>query len=336
MDKKSVSFLFVGLLCGTLAASIGFAFGLSRSGQSEHHTVLRLAHALPETHPVHAGILHMKERLTELSGGSVELKIIPNGLLGNETACLEQVQKGTLDITKISTAPMEAFVPAMQVFGLPYIFRDHDHYWRTLDGRIGQELLLAGQDKGLRGLCYFDAGTRNFYTTTKPVLSPDDLVGMKIRVQRSDVAMQMISTLGGSPTPIPWNELYTALQQGMVDGAENNPPSYIQSHHYEVAKHFVFNKHTRVPDILVINAERYEALPTEVQTWLTQAAQEASVFQRNLWKTKSKEAIEFAESQGVAIYTPDLDPFIEKVTPMYDAIENESVKITLERIRGVE
>ncbi len=340
MDRRALSFLVVGVLLGAVAASIGYAFGVGGSGGGGGGagalTVLRLAHALPETHPVHAGMVRMKERVAEVSGGTVEIQIIPNGLLGNETALLEQVQKGTVDITKTSTAPMEAFVPAMKVFGLPYLFRDRGHFWRVLDGDVGREMLATGAAKGLRGLCYFDAGSRNFYTTERPVLTPEDLVGMKIRVQRSDVAMEMVRRLGGSPTPIPWGELYTALQQGMVDGAENNPPSYVQNNHYEVAKHFVFNEHTRVPDIVIMNASTFERLPGEVRGWLVEAAADASVYQRELWEAASDAAIAEAEAAGVSVYRPELSAFVEKLRPMLEEEADPVVREMVSRIGEVE
>jgi tripartite ATP-independent transporter DctP family solute receptor len=154
-------------------------------------------------------------------------------------------------MTKTSAAPMEGFVPEMAIFGIPYVFRDNDHCWRVLESEIGRQLLAAGQSVGLHGLCYYDAGSRSFYTIDRPILVPDDLRGLKIRVQQSKTAMDMVEALGGSPTPIPWGELYTALQQRMVDGAENNPPSFHSNRHFEVCKHLSLDEHTIVPDILV-------------------------------------------------------------------------------------
>ena len=193
MDTKAISFLVVGMLVGALSASIGFAFGLAKlqgqpaiDGTSTKARVLTLAHTLPQSHPVHAGILHFQERLKELSGGQLDLRIYPDSQLGGETKCIELVQQGGLDMTKTSAAPMEAFVPEMSFFGLPYVFRDREHYWTVLDGEIGHQLLLSGQSSHLLGICYFDAGSRSFYTKTRPVLSPSDLQGMKIRVMNSE------------------------------------------------------------------------------------------------------------------------------------------------------
>ena len=136
----------------------------------------------------------------------------------------------------------------MKVFGLPYLFESEDHLWQTLNGEIGEKLLVCADDSGLHGLCYYDAGSRNFYTKGRMIRTPDDLRGMKIRVQSSPVAIKMVAVLGGSPTPIAWGELYSALAQGVVDGAENNPPSFVSNKHSEVCKFFSLDAHTRVPE----------------------------------------------------------------------------------------
>ncbi|MGA1196453.1 MAG: TRAP transporter substrate-binding protein, partial [Candidatus Latescibacterota bacterium] len=267
--SKSVSMFVVGLLTGVLLATGVFALfvrGQNLAGQeSGQHIVLKLGHSLDTSHPVHAGMVYMAQELAKKSGVSVVLEIYPNGQLGSETECIEQLQRGALAMTKTSAAPMEGFIPEMGVFGIPYIFRDADHYWRVLEGPIGKELALAGEAVGLRGLCYYDAGSRSFYTTNTPVLSPDDLTGLKIRVMKSKTMMDMVDALGGSPTPIPWGELYTALQQKMVDGAENNLPSFYTNRHFEVARHFSIDEHSRVPDILLMSSEVWKRLPVYVQ-----------------------------------------------------------------------
>ena len=243
MDRKAFSFLALGTVVGALICAVIF-IGVIRSertggaGGGGHHVVLKLGHSLDQTHPVHAGMVYMGERLTALSGGTMELQIFPNGQLGSESEMIEQLQRGALPLVKTSAAAMEGFVPEMAVFGLPYLFRNDDHYWNVLNGPIGHDLLAAGAPVGIHGVCYYDSGSRSFYTIKAPVKTPADVAGLKVRVLPSRMAMDMISTLGGAPTPIPWGELYTALQQGMVDGAENNPPSLLTSRHYEVAKHF--------------------------------------------------------------------------------------------------
>jgi TRAP-type C4-dicarboxylate transport system substrate-binding protein len=158
---------------------------------------------------------------------------------------------------------------------MPYLFRDDDHYWKTLLGDVGAEILQAGENQGVVGICYYDSGSRSFYTLTKPILKPEDVREMKLRVLPSKTAHDMITTLGGGPTPIPFGELYTALQQGMIDGAENNPPSLFTSRHYEVAKHYSLDEHTRVPDVVIFSKKIWDGLDPQVQRWIAEAANDS-------------------------------------------------------------
>jgi tripartite ATP-independent transporter DctP family solute receptor len=238
-------------------------------------------------------------------------------------------------MTKTSTASLENFLAEMAVFGLPYLFRDATHYWDVLTSDIGRELLEAMQVKDLRGLCYYDSGSRNFYTKDKPILTPDDLKGLKIRVMNSRTAMDMVKALGAAPTPIAWGELYTALAQGAVDGAENNPPSFTTNKHYEICRHFSKDGHTMIPDVLIISTKVWQGLDPQVQKWVQQAADESSVFQRKLWKEKTIQSLEEAKADGVTIYEVDKSLFAEKVKPMYDAIENEKIKDLVARMRAI-
>ena len=160
-------------------------------------------------------------------------------------------------MNKVSASPLESFVPAMQVFSLPYVFRDRGYYYRALDSAVGKELLASTEVARIRGMGYYDSGSRSFYMVDKPVETPDDIKGQKIRVMKSQTAVKMISALGGSATPISWGELYTALQQGVVDGAENNPPSFYLSGHYEVCKYYALSEHTSVPDMLLISSRSW-------------------------------------------------------------------------------
>ena len=174
---------------------------------------------------------------------------------------LELLQIGSLGMTKVSSSVLEQFVPAFRVFGLPYLFRDDAHRFAVLEGPVGRQLLLAGEAVWLRGLTYYDAGTRSFYTTRRAIERPRDLSGLKIRTQESASAIRMINLLGGAATPISFGELYTALQQGIVDGAENNPPSYHTSRHYEVARFYSLDEHTAVPDVLLVSTVVWEERP---------------------------------------------------------------------------
>src|SRR5690606_3302501 len=225
---------------------------------------------------------------------------------------------GSLDMTKVSAGVMENFAPKMKVFGLPFLFRDREHSFKVLDGPIGQELLDEATQFWLKGLCYYDAGSRSFYTKDHPIKTPEDLKGQKIRVMESATSMAMVQSLGGSPTPIAWGELYTALQQGVVDGAENNPPSFYLSRHYEVCKYYSIDEHTMLPDILVVGTHLWDKLTPQEQKWLQEAATRSVEDQRELWANSEKEALDAVKEAGVQINYPDKAPFIEAVQNIYD------------------
>src|SRR5660397_69127 len=212
-------------------------------------------------------MVFMADRLKEKSNGTVLIDIYPNQQLGSERECLELLQIGSLGMTKVSTAVIENFVPSLKVFGLPFLFRDREHRFKVLEGELGEGFLDASLGQRLKGLTYYDSGTRNFYSKT-PIESPEDLKGLKIRVQESITAMNLVKSFGGSPTPIAWGELYTALQQGIVDGAENNLPSFYLSRHYEVCKYLTMDEHTAIPDELLISTLVWNKLSLKEQQWL--------------------------------------------------------------------
>jgi tripartite ATP-independent transporter DctP family solute receptor len=341
--NKTVSLLAVGFLAGIVAAAAVFAW----LGQRARATtpggvdrVLRVAHALPTSHPVHRGIEMMARRAGELSGGRLRLEVFPGEQLGNEVQCLEQVQAGTLAITKVSAAAVGNFVSTYKVFGLPYLFRDDPHFWRVLDSSTGTELLQIiavgndGRPSGLTGLCFYDAGSRNFYSKV-PILTPQDLRGKKIRVMNDPVAMEMIQAMGGAATPIPWGELYTALQQGVVDAAENNPPSLLSSRHYEVCKFFTLNHHTRIPDVLVISSRVWNRLSPQEQEWIKQAAEESSEFQRRLWAEESDKAIQELKRAGVDVREVDPEPFRAASRSVLDKYSEGKILELVHRIQAV-
>jgi len=283
---------------------------------------LKLAHGLDVTHPVHKGMEYMAQKVAEKSNGELLIEIYPSQQLGTERQCLELLQIGSLAMTKVSAAVMENFSPNIQILSLPYIFKDREHAYKVLDGPIGKELLEEGQKYWLRGLTYFDAGHRSFYTK-EPVRSPEDLKGMKIRVQESVSAMNLVRSLEGAPTPISWGELYTALQQGVVDGAENNPPSFYLSRHYEVCKYYTLNEHTAVPDILVISTVAWNGLSDQEKQWLEEAAEEATTYQRKLWQEAEQEALEAVQAAGVEIIRPDKSKFAEKTAKLFESYQDK-------------
>lgn len=284
---------------------------------------IKLAHSLDMAHSVHIAMEYMAERVAEKSNGKLRIDIYPGGQLGSERETLELLQIGSIGMTKVSAATMENFAPSFKVFSLPYIFKDKDHLFRVIDGEIGKELLSKGEEFWLHGLTYYDAGSRSFYTVNKPVNDPTDLRGMKIRVLASNTAVNMIQAFGGSATPISWGELYTALQQGVVDGAENNPPSFYLSRHYEVAKNYTLDEHTMIPDVLLISSHIWKDLTPEEKQWIQEAADESAVHQRELWAEAEEDALEAVEKAGVEIIIPDKKSFADKVEPMYDNYKSE-------------
>lgn len=299
-------------------------------------TVLKLAHSLDIEHPVHHALVFLAKRVKEKSDGRMRIDIYPTEQLGSERDCIEHVQLGILAMTKTSSGPMEGFVPAIRVFGLPYLFRDSNHMWKVFNGPIGQELLAAGEGKGLRGLCFYDAGARSFYTTEKPIETPADLAGLKIRVLKSEMSMRMIRAMGGSPTPIDWGELYTSLQQGVVDGAENNPPSYYTSRHYEITKYYSLDEHLRLPDMLVISPRIWRGLSSEAQKILTEAVAESVAYERELWAKMEEKALAEVKKSGVTIIRPDKKAFHDKVQSLWAEFEGTEVGELAKRIQAVE
>ncbi len=288
-------------------------------GAVDDTVVLRLGHGLDSSHPVHGGMERMAELVEEKSEGNMRIVIYPNEQLGTEREALELLQIGSLDITKVSAAVMESFTPVFTIFSVPFLFIDDDHMYAVLDGPIGQQILDAARPYRIKGLCYYDAGTRSFYTTNRPIHAPEDLEGLSIRVQESASAIRMVNTLGGSATPVSWGELYTALQQGVVDGAENNPPSFYLSRHYEVSQYYTLNEHTAVPDVLVISSHTWDHVLNEEQRDIVEeAALESVPYQRELWREASEEALRAVEAAGVEIIHPDREPFMEASQPYYD------------------
>ena len=307
-------------------------FLLSACQQPNSVLALKLGHSLDVGHSVHKAMVHMADRLAVYSGGTMRIDIYPSSQLGSERELIELLQVGSLAMTKVSTSPLESFVPEMKVFSIPYVFRDADHFWSVLESDIGKALLDKPLRVRLKGLGYYDAGSRSFYTTKNPILTPDDLKGLKIRVQKSQTSVQMIAALGGAATPISFGELYTALQQGVVDGAENNAPSFYLSRHYEVCKYYVLDEHTAVPDILLMSEHIWYSLNDEQQQWLQLAVKDSVQFQRELWQQATQEALQALEENGVNIIVPDKTPFVEAVQPMHRQYEEGAVGGIIEQI----
>ena len=285
--------------------------------------IIRLAHSLDVQHPVHNAMVFLGNRLEEKSDGKIRIQLYPSGQLGGERECLELLQIGSLDITKVSAAVLENFIEEYKVLSIPYIFRDRQHSYDVFDGPIGTSLLLKGDRFRLRGLTFYDAGSRSFYTKQKAIKDPHDLQGLKIRVQKSNMAVSMVNALGGAPTPISWGELYTALQQGVVDGAENNLPSFYTSKHYEVCKYYTLDEHTTVPDVLLIGLDTWERLNDQEKEWLKEAAAESTLEQRKLWAESEEESLNEIKKAGVEIIYPDKTPFAEQTDKIIELFNDK-------------
>lgn len=285
--------------------------------------MMYLAHTLPQSHPVHKGILEFKKALKQKSGGKMDIKIFPDGQLGSEREVLELLQIGSVAVAKVSAATLSNFVPEYHILGIPYLFRNKQHQFDVLESEIGKSILEKGSKFWLRGLCYYDAGSRSFYTSNKAIRTPEDLKGLKIRVMNNQMAINMVNSLGGSATPMSFGELYTAIQQGVVDGAENNPPSFVSSNHYEISKYYTLDQHSSVPDVLLIGTKYWDKLSGEEKVWVQEAANESSQAQKVFWNNSVNESMAIIKKAGVEVIIPEKALFEEKSKFVLETYEKE-------------
>ncbi len=315
------SFIFVFIVF-TLIMNFGCR-GKGKTVKGEIN--LKLGHALDINHPVHKAMEFWADTLKKATDGRIIIKIYPGGQLGGEKELIEQLQMGTLDITKVSSAGLEAFVPQMKVLGMPYLFKSKEHKWTVLNSPVGKELLAAGLDRGLVGIGYYEAGERSFYTKHGFIKTPADLKNLKIRVIKSPMAINLLKTLGASPTPISWGELYTALQQGTVDGAENNPPSFVSARHYEVCKYYSLDKHTSPMDVVLAGRKAWDKLSEADKAIMIKTFDISVEYQKKLWAEVVKENFALLDSVGVKVIVPDQAPFLKAVQPMYEEYAKDEV-----------
>lgn len=307
---------------------------ITSCGELDNTKIIRLGHGLSTTHSVHQAMEYMDSILRIKSNGKMKIQIYPSEQLGTERQCLELLQIGSLDMTKVSTGSLENFSPNIKVFGLPFLFRDREHSYSVLDGPIGKDLLSGTEKYWLKGLAYYDAGARSFYSKDKKINNPKDLEGLKIRVMESKTAFDMVKALGGSPTPISFGELYTSLQQGVVDGAENNLPSFYLSRHYEVCKFYTLDEHTVLPDVLLMSTHMWDSLSDQEKKWLGQAVKESVTEQRKLWIESEKKSLDAVKKAGVEIIIPDKTLFSEKSKHILESYRDDKILYEfIERIK---
>ncbi len=306
------------------------------AGLAAQAKTLKLNHNNPPDHPLHKSMEFMGERLDALTNGDLKIRVYGNAQLGTQRESMELLQNGSLDMARSNASELEAFEESYSALNLPYIFTSDDHYYDVLKGEIGDDILASSRDKGFVGVAYYVEGARSFYAN-KEINSPADLKGMKIRVQPSPSAIRMVELLGGSPTPIAWGELYSALQQGVVDGAENNPLALTSARHGEVSKVYSNDGHTMIPSVVLISTQTFDGLSDEHKAALNQAAKESMDFHREQWNKQVDEAKATAMADlGVTFVEVDKGPFIEAVLPMHEeaAANSERVGDLISRIKA--
>jgi len=307
---------------------------LSVSVIAKNPIVLRLAENQPENNPVTAADRYFAELVKEKTDGNVIVEVYPGAVLGEEVDSIQQTRAGVIAMARVNTVPLAQFIPEVGVFTLPYIFANTDHKWEVLDGPIGNSILESFEKAGLVGLNYYEAGSRNFYTTKKPIKSLADLKGQKIRVQPSEISIKMVELLGGAPTPLSYGEVYSALQTGVIDGAENDFVSYYTSSHYEVAKYYTLDGHLSPPAVTIMNKAIFYGLPEEYQQAILEAAKEAQSFEIEEMLAFEEESKEKVVAAGTQIFEVDVVEFQEAVEPIYDMYPEYSEII--EQIRSLQ
>jgi tripartite ATP-independent transporter DctP family solute receptor len=323
------------MLCGAFAG-----LALCGAAAAQDAMVLKSADVHPVGYPTVAAVEAMGAKLAEGTGGRLSIEVYPSMQLGGEKEFLEQAQVGALAMARVSVGVMGPIVPELDVFNLPYVFRDVDHMHAVIDGEIGEELLQKITDHptaGLVGLAWMDAGTRNVYNSERPIVVMEDLQGLKIRTMGNPMFVDMMNAMGGNGVAMGFDQLINALQTGVVDGAENNYPSYSTGQHYNYAKYYSTTEHLMIPEILVFSKRVWETLSPEDQALIRTLAQEAQLEQRALWMAKEEEAIADMQAHGVEIVTispEEKERFQAAMAPVWEKYGAAHAAM-LERIQAV-
>lgn len=308
----------------TLAAALLASVAFAGAAFAECELTLKSSDTHPDGYPTVDAVRHMGELLKERSAGRICVEVFHSAQLGEEKDTIEQTKFGVIDFNRVSMGPFNNIIEETKVVSLPFIFRSTDHMHRVMDGPIGDEILAAFEPHGFVGLAYYDGGSRSFYNKQKPITSVADLAGMKMRVMQSDVFVDMMTALGANATPMPYGEVYSGIQTGVIDGAENNWPSFESSGHYEVAGYYTLNEHLIVPEVLVMSKANFDKLSAEDQALVKQAAQDSIPVNRELWAAREKLSEEKVRAAGVEVITDiDKTPFIEAMVPVYEKHANK-------------
>ena len=316
-------------------ALFAMIFSLVSYAGNQEKIILRAVHNQNVEHPAHKAMIFMGARLETLTSGQLTLKVYPNGILGAQRESIELLKTGAIDIARSNTNEMEAFHSLYGAFNLPYLFRDLAHYYQVIEGDIGQKILGSSMNKGFFGLAFYDAGARSFYGK-KPIQTPADIKGQKLRVQPGHTSIKMAQLMGASPVPIDLGELYTAIQQGLVMGAENNVTTFVLTQHGEVARYYSSSRHSRIPDVLLISSKTWEKLTPAQQRIVQQVASESALEMKKLWAESEARNIDAAKRMGVKFVETDRAAFARTVEPLYQQMKQRKpdVYAVVEQIRS--
>lgn len=307
------------------------------TGTAGAQTVLRSSDTHPDGYPTVEAVEYFGELVKERTGGRYAVEVYHSAQLGEEKDTIEQVRSGVIELNRVSMAPFNGLVKESIVPALPYIFRSEDHMHKVMDGEIGDEIAKAFEPHGLVVLAYYDAGARSFYNSKKPISSVADLAGMKFRVIQSDIFVDMVAALGANATPMPYGEVYSSIETGVIDGAENNFPSYDTAKHAEVAKHYSLDEHTILPEVFVMNKAAWDKLTPDDQAIFKQAGKDSIDRQRELWQAKVAESRANVEKLGAQITTPDKQGFIDAMAPVYEKhVTDDALKALVEKVKAVQ
>lgn len=283
------------------------------------HAVLRLkvADNQAETYPTVKTLKFFAEELKKESNGEITLKVFHSGQLGQEKDVIELLKTGAVPMARLSTGNLNGIVPETQVLNLPYIFRDRDHMYKVLQGDIGKRILKSFESYGFIGLTFLDAGARSIYNTKRAIKTPEDLKGLKVRVMGTDLAIAMLEQLGASATPMNFGDVYGSLQTSVIDGAENNPPSFYNEKHFEVSKHFSRTEHMMLPEVIVISKKSWDSLTADQKIIMQKVADKATNYMKEEWTTFEAAAVQKAIKSGVQFNDVDKKAFREKAIKIY-------------------
>lgn len=310
------------LLALPLAAALGLTAcggGGSSSGSSKEKMDLKLSDDQPKNYPTVKGDKDFADQVKKKTDGRIKIKVYPGGSLGSENDVAEQVQQGSVNFERLNGSPLADIDKDMGVLSMPYVFKSDKQKWKVLNGKIGKDLLGTLKSHKLVGLTYYDSGDRNFYNSKHPVKKPSDMKGLKIRVQKSEINNEMVKALGASPTPMDYDEVYSSLKSGVIDGAENNYPSYYTTNHYKAAKYFTEDGHVGVPEVLMGSKQTWDKLSDKDKKIMREAAKHSQKVERKSWEKLVEKSKKKVDSGGAEITKiDDQSAWRKAVQPVYD------------------